>query len=105
MPPPPPRPPQPPSPSPVVGKKGEWIGFDSGLGRLETKEGGEGSMVILCAKLGLPGSLPCWHSHLACHLSKKWQKHRRVTVCDGKCVGARVKMANEGVSSVRMAKS
>ena len=43
-----------------VGKKGEWTGFDSGLGRLETK-GGEGSMVISRAKLGLPGSLPRWH--------------------------------------------
>ena len=69
MPPPSPRPPQPPSPSPGVGKKGEWTGFDSGLGRLET-EGGEDSVVISRAKLGLPGSLPRWHAHLACHLSK-----------------------------------
>ena len=62
MPPPPPRPPQPPSPLPGVGKKGEWTGFDSGLGWLEKEEGGEGSVVISCAKLGLPGSLPRWHA-------------------------------------------
>ena len=68
--PPPPRPPQTMSSSPGVGKKGEWTGFDSGLGRLEIKEGGEGSVVISRAKLGLPGSLPRWHAHLACHLSK-----------------------------------
>jgi len=67
---PPLRPPQSPSPSPGVGKKGEWTGFDSGLGRLEIKEGGEDSMVISHSKLGLPGSLPCWRAHLACHLSK-----------------------------------
>ena len=67
---PPPRPPQPSSSSPGVGKKGEWTGFDSGLARLETKEGGKGSVVISRAKLGLPGSLPCWCAHLACHLSK-----------------------------------
>ena len=52
-----------------VGKKGEWTGFDSGLGRLKTK-GGEGSVVISGAKLGLPGSLPRWRAHLACHLGK-----------------------------------
>ena len=68
MPPLPPRPPQPPSPG--VGKKGEWTGFDSGLARLETKEGGKGSVVISRAKLGLPGSLPCWRAHLECHLRK-----------------------------------
>ena len=51
-----PRPPQPPSPG--VGKMGEWTGFDSGLGRLETEEAGEGSMVISRDKLGLPGSPP-----------------------------------------------
>ena len=68
--PPPPRPPHPPSPTPGVGKKGEWTGIDSGLGRLETKEEGEGSVIILRAKLGLPGSLPCWRAHLACHLSR-----------------------------------
>jgi len=56
--------------SPGVGKKGEWTRFDSGLGWLETKEGGMGSMVILRAKLGLLGSLPHWRAHLACHLSK-----------------------------------
>ena len=67
---PPPRPPQPPSPSLGVGKKGEWTRLDSGLGRLETEEGGEGSIVISRAKLGLPGSLPRWRAHLACHLSK-----------------------------------
>ena len=50
-------PPLPPSPSPGVGKKGEWTGFDSGLGRLETEEGGEGSVVISHAKLRLPGFL------------------------------------------------
>ena len=87
-----------------VGKKGEWTGFDLGLSRLET-EGGEGSVVISHAKLGLPGSLPHWRAHLACHLSKKCKKHRRVTVCDGKCVGARTNVANKGVPSVRMAKS
>ena len=59
MPPPPPRLPQPPSPSPGVGKKGEWgTGFDLRLGRPEIEEGGEGSVVISRAKLGLPGSLP-----------------------------------------------
>ena len=52
------------------GKKGEWTGFDAGLGRLKTKEGGKGSVVISRAKLGLPGSLPRWRAHLACHLSK-----------------------------------
>ena len=62
---PPPRPPQPPSPSPGVGKKGEWTGIDSGLGRLETKEEGEGSVIILRAKLGLPGFLPRWRVHLS----------------------------------------
>ena len=66
----PPRPPQPPSPSPGVGKKGEWTGFDSRLGRLETEEGGEGSVVISRAKLGFLGSLPRWRAHLACHLNK-----------------------------------
>ena len=66
--PPPSRPPQPPSPG--VGKKGKWTGFDSGLDRMETEEGGEGSVVISRAKCGLPGSLPCWCAHLACHLSK-----------------------------------
>jgi len=55
---PPLRPPQSPSPSPGVGKKGEWTGFDSGLGRLEI-EGGECSVVILRAKLGLPATLAC----------------------------------------------
>ena len=65
----PPRPPQPPSPSLGVGKKGEWTGFDSGLGRLEI-EGGESSVVISHAKLGLSGSLPRWHTHLTCHLNK-----------------------------------
>ena len=54
----------------LVGKKGEWTGFDSGLGRLETKEGGEGSVVISRAKLGLLGSLLRWRAHLACHLSR-----------------------------------
>ena len=63
-------PPLPPSPSPGVGKKGEWTGFDSGLGRLETEEAGEGSMVISRDKLGLPGSLPRWRAYLTCHLSK-----------------------------------
>ena len=53
-----------------VGKKGELTGFDSGLGRLEIEEGGEGSVVISHAKLGLLGSLPRWRAHLACHLSK-----------------------------------
>ena len=48
----------------------------------------------------LPRWLTAWHA-----TSAKRQKVRSVTVCDGKCVGARVKMANEGVSSVRMAKS
>ena len=62
MPPPSPRPPQPSSPSPGVGKKREWTEFDSGLGRLETEEGGEDNVVISCAKLGLPGSLPRWHA-------------------------------------------
>jgi len=52
------------------GKKGEWTGFDSGLDRLETEEGGKSSVVISHAKLGLPGSLPCWRAHLTCHLSK-----------------------------------
>ena len=37
---------------------------------METEEGGEGSVVISHAKLGLPGSLPHWRAHLACHLSK-----------------------------------
>ena len=68
--PPPLRPRQPSSSSPGVGKKGEWTGFDSGLGRLEIEEGGEGSVVISCAKLGLLGSLPHWRAHLACYLSK-----------------------------------
>jgi hypothetical protein len=36
---------------------------------------------------------------------QKWQKRRRVTVFGGKCVGTRTKLANEGVPSVRMAKS
>ena len=45
-----------------VGKKGELTRFDSGLDRLETEEGGEGSVVISRAKLGLPGSLPRWLS-------------------------------------------
>ena len=67
---PPPRPPHTLSPSPGVGKKGEWTGFDSELGQLEIKEGGEGSVVISRSKLGLPGSLPCWRAHLVCHLSK-----------------------------------
>ena len=40
-----------------VGKKGEWTGFDSGLGWLEIEVGGKGSMVISHAKLGLLGSL------------------------------------------------
>ena len=62
--------PPPSSLSPGVGKKGEWTGFDSGLGRLETEEGGEGSVVISRAKFGLSDSLPCWRAHLACHLSK-----------------------------------
>ena len=82
-----------------VGKKGEWTGFDSRLGRLET-EGDEGSMVISRAKLGLQAG---------CHTSmppqQKWQKRRRVNVYDGKCVVARTKLTNEGVPSVRMAKS
>ena len=67
---PPPHLPQPLSPSLGVGKKGEWTGFDSGLGRLDTEEGGEGSVVISRAKLGLPGSLPRWRAHLTCHLNK-----------------------------------
>ena len=93
----------PPLPSPGVGKKGEWTGFDLGLGWLEIEEGGEGSVVISRAKLGFLGSLPRWRAHLACHL--KWQKRWRVTVCDGKCVGVRTNVGNEGVPSVRMAKS
>ena len=73
---PPPRPPQPPSPSPGVGKKGEWTGFDSGLGRLETEGGGEDNVVISRAKLGLPSSLPRWRAHLARHLSKNGKNVR-----------------------------
>ena len=50
--------PHPPSLPSGVGKKGEWTGFDSGLDRLETKEEGEGSVIISRAKLGLSGFLP-----------------------------------------------
>ena len=53
-----------------VGKKGEWTGFDSELGRLETEERGKCSMVISHAKLELLGSLSRWRAHLPCHLSK-----------------------------------
>ena len=55
------RPPQLSSPSPGVGEKGEWTGFDSGLGRLETEEGGEGSVVISREVRAprLPATLAC----------------------------------------------
>jgi len=36
---------------------------------------------------------------------QKWQKRRRVTIYVDKCVRTRIKMANEEVSSVTMAKS
>jgi hypothetical protein len=36
----------------------EWVSL--GLDRLETKEGGKGSVAISRAKLGLLGSLPRW---------------------------------------------
>jgi len=44
--------------------------------------------------------MPTWHA-----TSAKVGKRRRFTVCDSNCVEAHTKPANEGVPSVRMAKS
>jgi hypothetical protein len=58
-------------------------------------EGDEGNKVFSRVALGGVAALACSRG---VPRQQKWQKHRRFTVCDGKSVGARVKLANEEVS-------
>jgi hypothetical protein len=83
---------------------GEWTEFDQGwTGRRERerRRGQCGHFVCEVRAPRLPAMLVCPPSVPP---QRKWQKCRRVTICDGKCAGACTKLANKGVPSIRMEK-